>query len=78
MAGKIPGRARAISTLDRIDTELQELAAVEDPSIDDTLAKIGPGVVLRGRRLPGGSILVQAATVAGAWVMVSPVSPSNR
>ena len=51
---------------------------MEDLAIDDALAKIGPGVVLRGRRLFGRSDVAQAATVAGALAIVSPVSRSNR
>jgi hypothetical protein len=78
MPGEVTDGARAVRPLDGIDAEFQELPAMQDLAVDDALAKIGPGVVLRGRRLLGGSTVAQAATVAGALAMVSPVSRSNR
>lgn len=49
MAGEIARGTRPVGTLDRVDPELQERASMEDAPVDDALAKIGPGGILRGR-----------------------------
>jgi hypothetical protein len=64
VTGEIARRARAVRALDRVDAELDELAAMDDPSVDDALAQIGPGGILRGRRLGLVRVAAQAAAVA--------------
>jgi hypothetical protein len=67
--GEIADGAGAVGALDRVDPELDELAAVEDVRLDDALAqlldllaKIGPGGILRGRWLGLVPIVAQSTT----------------
>ena len=78
MAGDVALGARAVGALDGVDPERQVAAVMEDPGIDDVLDEIGPGGILRGRRIAGRSVGGQAAASAGCWMIVSPVSGSNR
>jgi hypothetical protein len=88
VTGEVALRPRAVGPLDRVDAELDERPAMEHLPIDDALTQvldpkltvtlIGPGGCLRGRRVGGWSVVRQAAALAGAWVIVSPDSGSNR
>jgi hypothetical protein len=69
MAGEIADGAGAVGAHDRVDPELDELAAVKDARLDDALAqlldvlaKIGPGGILRGRWLELVPMVAQSTT----------------
>ena len=49
VTGDLTGAARAIRSFDRVDSERQIVAAVDDLRLDDALDEIGPGDLLRGR-----------------------------
>ena len=51
MADDVARAARAVGALDGVDAERQVAALMEDPRVDDALDEIGPGGILRGRRV---------------------------
>jgi hypothetical protein len=85
MAGDVALGAAAVGPLDRVDPELEVVAAMEDPPLDDALGEVGVrrragrrrGRDRAGRAGPIGS-LGQAATVSRSEVRLAPDSASKR